>query len=193
MILPIRRYGDPVLRKEAQEITSNTPELQTLIDNMFETMKNADGVGLAAPQIGESIRLFVVDVRHYEEDYQEKTGEPFPDAWKECMVFINPEIIAESDEESEFEEGCLSVPDIHEMVTRPSKISLQYLDRHFTPQKMEVDKLMARVIQHEHDHLDGILFLDHMSAFKRRMLQRKLRDIQRGVLETKYPMAKLSA
>ena len=193
MILPIRRYGDPVLRKEAQEITSNTPELQTLIDNMFETMKNADGVGLAAPQIGESIRLFVVDVRHYEEDYQEKTGEPFPDAWKECMVFINPEIIAESDEESEFEEGCLSVPNIHEMVTRPSKISLQYLDRHFTPQKMEVDKLMARVIQHEHDHLDGILFLDHMSAFKRRMLQRKLRDIQRGVLETKYPMAKLSA
>ncbi|MBL7977105.1 MAG: peptide deformylase [Bacteroidetes Order II. Incertae sedis bacterium] len=193
MILPIRRYGDPVLRKEAQAITSNTPELQTLIDNMFETMKNADGVGLAAPQIGESIRLFVVDVRHYEEDYQEKTGEPFPDAWKECMVFINPEIIAESDEESEYEEGCLSVPDIHEMVTRPSKISLQYLDRNFAPQTMEVDKLVARVIQHEHDHLEGILFLDHMSAFKRRMLQRKLRDIQRGVLETKYPMAKLSA
>jgi len=193
MILPIIRYGDPILRKEAQKITENTPELQTLIENMFETMKNAEGVGLAAPQIGQSIRLFVVDIRHYEEDYQEKTGEPFPEDWKSVMVFINPDIVEEGEEESDYEEGCLSVPDIHEMVTRPSKIKLRYLDRHFVQQEMTVDKLLARVIQHEYDHLEGVLFLDHLSAFKRRMLQRKLRDIQRGLLETKYPMAKLPA
>lgn len=189
MILPIRRYGDPVLRQETQPIMKNTPKLQQLIDDMIETMHQADGIGLAAPQIGESIRLFVADVSHFEETFEEETGEPFPENWRTPIAFINPEIIDESDDEVDFEEGCLSVPDIREMITRPAGIRVKFLDRNFDVHEWDVSRIMARVFQHEFDHIEGVLFLDHLSSFKRRMLQRKLRDIQRGEIETPYLMA----
>lgn len=189
MILPIRRFGDAVLRKDAADIEADTPELQTLIDNMIETMHNAEGVGIAAPQVGEAIRLFVVDVHHLEEEYEKEHKTPFPDKWKAPIAFINPEILAESEDEIEFEEGCLSIPEIREMVVRPRAITIRFLDRHFQAQTWEVDKIMARVIQHEFDHIEGVLFIDHISAFKRRMLRRKLQEITKGTLIPSYPMA----
>jgi peptide deformylase len=184
MILPIVVYGAPILRMQTEDIEENTPELQTLIDDMVETMRGAAGIGLAAPQVGRLERLFVIDLGPMAEDLAEEGVELPP----QPMVFINPEIVDESGEESGFEEGCLSIPDLREEVTRPSGIRLTFLDRDFKLQEIAVSGLFARVIQHEYDHLEGVLFTDRLSAFRRRLLQGRLNDIARGKVDVDYRM-----
>lgn len=184
MILPIRLYGDQVLRTETETVTSDSPELQELIDDMLETMRGAEGVGLAAPQVGRRERVFVADVTPMlESDELDQDALP-----EQPMVLINPEITWESEAECEFEEGCLSIPDIREEVVRPERIRVRYLDREFNQLEVEVGNVLARVIQHESDHLDGILFIDHISPFRRRLLRRKLRDITKGDVEADYAL-----
>lgn len=187
MILPIRAYGDPVLKKMAQDIEPGHPGLKQLIADMFETMYAASGVGLAAPQIGQSIRLFIVDASPFAED---EDGQPTEDAHLKDFkkVFINPYIVEEEGEEWPFEEGCLSIPNIREAVMRQPKIVLQYQDEKFKEHEETFEGFAARVIQHEHDHLDGILFTDHLTPLRRRLLQGKLRDITAGRTEAKYKM-----
>lgn len=184
MVLPIYLYGSDVLREEAEEIQENSDELQALIEDMIETMRGAAGIGLAAPQVGRSLRLFVVDLDPLREDL-EADGEDVP---PQPMVFINPEIVAESDDAVAFEEGCLSIPDIRYDVDRPSAIEVSFLDRDFNQQVLEADGMLARVIQHEYDHVEGVLFLDYLSSFKRKLLTRRLRDISTGSFDAEYPV-----
>jgi peptide deformylase len=188
MILPIRSIGDPVLKKMSVDIEPGHPGLKELIADMFETMYAANGVGLAAPQVGHDIRLFIVDASPFSEDEE---GALIPDqehlkTFKK--VFINPYIVEEEGEEWPFEEGCLSIPGIREEVWRQPKIVLQYQDENFKDYEEEFDGYAARVIQHEHDHLDGILFTDHLPAMRKRVLKGKLRDISMGKTEAKYKM-----
>jgi len=187
MILPIRAYGDPVLKKVAQDILPAHHGLKELIDDMFETMYAANGVGLAAPQIGHSIRLFIVDASPFAED---EDGKPTEDAHLKDFkkIFINPYIVEEDGEEWPFEEGCLSIPNIREEVYRQPKIILQYQDEKFKEYEEEFEGFAARVIQHEHDHLDGLLFVDHLPPLRRKLMHGKLRDISRGKTEAKYKM-----
>ncbi|GAB5519657.1 MAG: peptide deformylase [Rhodothermales bacterium] len=184
MVLPIHVFGSPVLREPTETIESDSPELQQFIDDMIETMHGATGIGLAAPQVGEAKRLFIIDLTPFEKDYAEEGIElpPMP------MVFINPEIVEESEEETEFEEGCLSIPDLRERVWRPEAVRLTYQDRHLAPHEIEVDGMMARVIQHEYDHLEGVLFTDLISPLRRRLLRRRLRGISEGDVEADYPL-----
>lgn len=189
MVLPIYVYGTEALRQETEPIEENTEALQTLVDNMIETMYAASGIGLAAPQVGRSERLFVVDVSAMAEEMEED-GEVLP---PQPMVFINPEIVWESEATCDFEEGCLSIPDVREMVTRPETIAIRYRDRHFEEQELEVGSVLARVIQHEYDHLDGVLFTDHLSAFRQRLLRRTLKRMARGEVEADYPLATRNA
>ncbi len=186
MILPIHVYGDPVLRAETQDVEADSPDLQQLIDDMLETLRGAAGIGLAAPQVGRAERLFLVDLSAMLDDLEEDERSALP---PQPMVFINPEILWESDEETEFEEGCLSIPDLRELVVRPVRIRLRYRNRQFEEQEMEVGSLLARVIQHEYDHLDGILFVDLISSFRRGLLRRRLREMARGNVEAEYPLA----
>lgn len=187
MILPIYTYGASTLREETVPVEENSEALQQLIDDMIETMRAAEGVGLAAPQVGRPERIFVADVTPM---YSGRDGglEELQSLPAQPMVFINPEISWESEEECEFEEGCLSIPDIRELVVRPERIRLTYLDRDFERRDVEVDDVLARVIQHEIDHLDGVLFVDHISAFRRRLLRRKLRDMAKGEVEADYQL-----
>ncbi|RNL85984.1 peptide deformylase [Sinomicrobium pectinilyticum] len=187
MILPIVAYGDPVLRKETRDIDENYPELGTLIDNMFETMYNAYGVGLAAPQIGLPVRLFVIDASPFAED------EELEDEEREQLkgfkkVFINARILEETGEEWAFNEGCLSIPNIREDVSREEKIKIEYFDENFVKHTDEYDGLVARVIQHEYDHIEGILFTDKLSALKKRLLKGKLANISKGKVSVDYKM-----
>jgi len=179
-ILPIVAYGDPVLKRVADEIETDYPELGQLVDNMFETMYNASGVGLAAPQIGLSIRLFIVDATPFCEDHPELDGF--------VKVFINPIILEESGKKWDFNEGCLSIPDIREDISRKPKILIEYYDENWELQEKEFDGMAARVIQHEYDHIEGILFTDHLPALKRRMLKGRLKDITMGNIDVKYRM-----
>ncbi|MBP7514602.1 MAG: peptide deformylase [Flavobacteriales bacterium] len=187
MVLPIRAFGDPVLKKVAADIKPGHPGLEQLIKDMFETMYAANGVGLAAPQVGQSLRLFVVDASPFAED---EDGKPTEDAHLKDFkkVFINPYIVEEEGEEWGFEEGCLSIPGIREEVERQPRIVLQYQDEKFRDHEEEFDGYAARVIQHEHDHLDGILFTDHLTPLRKRMLKGKLRDISLGKTDAKYNM-----
>jgi peptide deformylase len=187
MILPIRSYGDPVLKKMAQDIEPGHAGLKELIADMFETMYAANGVGLAAPQIGQSIRLFIVDASPFAED---DDGKPTEEAHLKDFkkVFINPYIVEEDGEEWGFEEGCLSIPNIREEVFREERIVLQYQDENFKEHEEVFTGFAARVIQHEHDHLDGILFVDHLAPLRRRLLNGKLRDISNGKTDVKYKM-----
>lgn len=180
MILPIYVYGAPILTSATERVVSNSPELQTLIDDMIETMHGASGIGLAAPQVGRSERLFVIDLSPLEME-----DEQIPDG---PMVFINPEILEESIEEDEFEEGCLSIPDVREYVVRPEGVRMKYQDRELNSHVLEAEGMLARVIQHEYDHLEGILFLDYLSAFKRRLLKRRLREMTQGRVQADYPL-----
>lgn len=182
MILPIRLYGDPALRRGADDVSADSESIRQLIDDMIETMRAARGIGLAAPQVGRAERIFVAELA------SEIRPDGTREQMQEAMAFVNPEIIEESDEESEFEEGCLSIPDICETVRRPERIRMNYLDRHFRPQELEADGLAARVIQHEVDHLDGVFFVDRVSAFRRRLLRRKLREIAAGKAEADYAL-----
>jgi len=186
MILPVVAYGMPVLRKKGKEIPKDYPQLQTLIDNMFETMYASDGVGLAAPQIDRSIRLFVIDAEPFAniDDINEEEKENL----KGQRVFINPIILEESGKEWNFTEGCLSIPGINEDVKRKEKIKIEYLDRDFNKHTEEIDGLLARVIQHEYDHIEGVLFTDYLSPLKKRLLKRKLENISKGKVNVHYRM-----
>lgn len=188
MILPIRAYGDPVLKKMAQDIAPGHAGLDQLIADMYETMYAANGVGLAAPQVGHSIRLFIVDASPFAVDDKDQPipGQEHLKDFK--RVFINPYVVEEEGEEWPFEEGCLSIPNIREEVKRQPRIVLQYQDAKFKEHEEEFDGFAARVIQHETDHLDGRLFVDHLPALRRRLLQGKLRDISMGKTDAKYKM-----
>lgn len=186
MKLPIVAYGDPVLRRKTDEIDSQYPDLKGLIEDMFETMYAARGVGLAAPQVGLSIRLFVIDATPFAEDDDDGEGDPSLKDFKK--VFINPIIIEESAEKWGFTEGCLSIPDINEEVIRPSRIVLNYLDEEFIEQEIELEGLAARIVQHEYDHIEGKLFVDKLGPLKKTMLKSRLDDISKGMIRVGYKM-----
>lgn len=188
MILPIVAYGDPVLKKQAEEIDKDYPNLKELIDNMYETMYGAQGVGLAAPQVGLSIRLFIVDGAPFADDEED---EPDPKAvgmedFKK--VFINPIIEEESGEKWGFHEGCLSLPKLREEVFRKEVIHISYYDENWELKEETYDGYKARIIQHEYDHIEGILFTDHLSVLKKKMLTKKLQNISRGEISVDYKM-----
>jgi len=178
MILPVVAYGLPILRKKAIEIDKNFPKLQELIENMYETMYAANGVGLAAPQINQSIRLIVIDAPSA--DKEEKT------IFKK--VLINPLILKTEGEEWAYNEGCLSIPDIHEDVFREAVVHIQYYDENFKFFQETYSGIIARIIQHEYDHIEGKLFVDHLTPLKKMLLKRKLQEISSGEIETKYKM-----
>ena len=178
MQYPITVYGDPLLRKKAVKIERDHPGLMEIIDNMWETMYNSDGAGLAAPQAGLSIRLFIIDASSASDE------EPVLKDFKK--VFINPEIIETSGNEWVMNEGCLSLPNIREDVKRPDVVRLRYLDENFEQHEEEFRGYAGRIIQHEYDHLEGILFIDHLSPLKRRLLKSKLKNIALGKIVPHY-------
>ncbi|PCJ67385.1 MAG: peptide deformylase [Bacteroidetes bacterium] len=183
MIYPIRAYGDAVLRAECEEITEFNDELKKLVDDMFETMDASDGVGLAAPQIGKKMRLFTIDSTLFDKGKdKDKKDEGLR------QIFINPVILEETGEEWAFEEGCLSIPDIREDVLRQPNVRLKYQTADGKEKEEEFDGMTARVIQHEYDHIEGVLFVDHVSAFKRQLLKGKLANISRGKVNVHYRM-----
>lgn len=186
MILPIRAFGDPVLRKKGKDIDKDYPELSILIENMFETMHGAHGIGLAAPQIGLDIRLFVVDATPLAED------EDYEDIAEELKtfkkVFINAKILEESGEEWKFNEGCLSIPEVREDVKRKETILIEYYDENFVKHTETFSDIRARIIQHEYDHIEGVLFTDHLSALKKKLVKGKLQKISQGDINTSYKM-----
>ncbi|MDR8392262.1 peptide deformylase [Aliifodinibius sp. S!AR15-10] len=181
-ILPIVTYDDDVLRTKTKPVKKNSEELQNLIDDMFETMYNADGVGLAAPQVGQLVRVFVADADPMIDDADQSAKKYGP------LTMINPEIAETSEAEVEMEEGCLSIPGVNAAVKRPEKIKVRYLDRDFNQQELDLDGWLSRVVQHEKDHLDGVLFLEYLSYFKQKMLSSKLNEIEKGEKETDYPL-----
>lgn len=189
MVLPIVAYGDPVLKKEGEEIDENYEGLKDLIDNMFETMYQASGVGLAAPQVGKSIRLFIVDASPFAEDHDEENPDPKAKGLENFKkVFINPIIEEEQGEDWSFQEGCLSIPTIREDVYRKERITISYYDENFDFHEETLDGYAARVVQHEYDHVDGILFTDHLSPLKKRLLNKKLSNISKGSVDVAYRM-----
>ncbi len=188
MILPIYPYGSPILREETIPVEHDSPALQHLLDDMVETMHAASGIGLAAPQIGRRERLFVVDLSAMAEDLMEELGEVPPWA-RTPMAFINPEIVDEDEDLCEYEEGCLSIPDIREMVARPDRVRVRFLDRTFEAHDIVATGILARVVQHELDHLHGVLFIDHISQLRRKLLNRRLRSIARGEGDADYLLA----
>jgi len=189
MILPIVAYGNPILRKVAEDIIPEYQELSKLISDMWETMYHSNGVGLAAPQINRSIRLFVMDssqiFRNMKEDDEK---ENYPDDPGIKKVFINPHIIALDGEEWCYNEGCLSIPKIREDVFRAEEVTLEYVDESFEPMELTANGLTARIILHEYDHIEGKLFIDHLKPLKRKLLRRKLDDISKGKIKVDYRM-----
>jgi len=179
MIYPIVVYGDPVLKKKAQDIKKGEIDVKALSQDMFETMESASGIGLAAPQIGKSIRMFVVD------------GTPIEDEDMEGFrkVFINPQMIEETGEPWAFEEGCLSIPNIREDVSRKENIKIKYYDEDWNLHEEAYDGMKARIIQHEYDHIEGILFTDYLTPLKKRMLKGKLTNITKGKMKVDYRVA----
>ena len=187
MILPIVAYGDPVLRKVGKEIDKEYPQLEKLIADMKETMYNAQGVGLAAPQIGKDIRLFLIDASPFADD--EDLSEEDRDVLKNFnRVFINAKIVKEEGDEWAFSEGCLSIPDVREDVFRQETITIEYQDENFEKHTEVLGGLAARVFQHEYDHIDGILFTDKLSSLKKRLIKKKLENISKGKVEAGYRM-----
>lgn len=187
MILPIVGYGDPVLRKRGEDITTEHPNLPEIISNMYETMYNACGVGLAAPQVGLSIRLFVIDTAPFSDD------EELPLDEQEQLkgfkrTFINAKMLKEEGELWSFNEGCLSIPDVREDVYRNEKITIEYYDEKFVLQTEVFDGLVARVIQHEYDHIEGVLFTDLISSLKKKLIKKKLQNIMDGKSKPDYRM-----
>ena len=192
MVLPIYTYGQPVLRERAIAVDPDAPGFDadafaTLVSDMVETMHGASGIGLAAPQVGHSLRLFVIDLSPYAEEIAEENGGTTP-AWAlGPLALINPEIgPAEGAEKEAFEEGCLSIPDLRDEVVRPDRVTLRFLNNAFETVEMEAGGMLARVVQHELDHLDGVLFVDHVSALRKRMLRRRLKKMASGDVEAEY-------
>lgn len=180
MILPITAYGHPVLKKVAQDIDKDYPELEQFIKDMFETMYFAEGVGLAAPQVNKSIRVFVMDASHYADE--------IPEAKDFKKIFINAHITERSGDEKLVEEGCLSIPHIREEVWRKNDIRIEYYDENWQFHNETYSGMIARIIQHEYDHLDGVLFVDKVSMLRKTLLKRRLQDITTGNIKTDYKM-----
>ena len=178
MIYPIVIYGSPVLRRKSENITPDYPDLKKLVEDMFVTLTDAEGVGLAAPQIGKNIRLFVVDCTPWGEDH--------PELAEYKRAFINAEIYERSEETDLFNEGCLSLPGLHENVRRPVKIRMRYVDENFVEHDEEFEGLPARVIQHEYDHIEGEVFTDHLSPLRRNLLKSKLQKLEKGKYSCTY-------
>ena len=178
MIYPVVAYGHPVLKTRGKDIEQGELDIKNLVADMFETMYNANGVGLAAPQIGKSLRLFVIDTEAVEDEEEPEVKQ----------AFINPQIMLEEGDEWAFEEGCLSIPNIREDVNRKPKIKIKYFDEEWVEHTKEFGGFAARVIQHEYDHIEGILFIDHVSAFKKRILKGKLTNISKGKVSVDYKM-----
>lgn len=178
MILPIYIYGFPVLKKVAEPIEKDYPELPQLLENMFETMYDAKGVGLAAPQIGLSIRIFVVDTVQMMKEEEKDKGIK--------KVFINAQVLHEEGEVWSYEEGCLSIPNIHGDVERPSRVKISYLDENFVSHEEEFDGINARVIQHEYDHIEGQLFIEKLKPLKKKLIQGKLNKMKAGDVKADY-------
>jgi peptide deformylase len=188
MILPIVAYGSPVLRKVCKDISPDYPHLNKLIDDMWETMYNSRGVGLAAPQINKEIRLFVMDSIQIIENLEEDEKEEYPNDEGYKGVFINAHIAELNGEEWAYNEGCLSIPKIREDVYRKEKVTINFVDEHFQPQTKTFNGITARVILHEYDHIDGKLFIDLLVPLKRKLLKRKLDDITKGKIKVDYKM-----
>ena len=180
MVLPIYAYGQPVLKKVAKDIDKDYPELEKLIADMWETMYNAQGVGLAAPQIGRGIRLFLVDSIQAMEEGKEADGIK--------QVFINAEIVAETGKEWAYEEGCLSIPDIRGDVKRQETLTIRFLDENFEEHTVTYSGINARIVQHEYDHIDGLLFTEKLKPIKKRLIKRKLENIKKGKIKLEYRM-----
>ena len=190
MILPILAYGDPILKKECEEIDKIYPDLQKLIVDMFETMYKAKGVGLAAPQIGKSIRLFIVDGSPFADKEEGEEDDPLAEGIEGFKkVFINPIIEEEEGKEWSFQEGCLSIPKIRENVTRKPDVVVSYYDENWKLHEEKYSGYAARIIQHEYDHIEGILFTDYLTPLKRKLLQKKLNNITDGLIEIDYKMS----
>jgi len=190
MILPIVAYGDPILKKECDEINESYPDLDVLIADMFETMYKAKGVGLAAPQIGKSIRMFIVDGSPFAETEEGEEEDPRAAGIEDFKkVFINPIIEEEDGKEWSFEEGCLSIPKIRENVTRKPDVVVSYYDQNWTLHEEKFTGYAARIIQHEFDHIEGILFTDYLTPLKRKLLQNKLKNITTGQIDVDYKMS----
>ncbi len=191
MILSIVAYGSNVLKVKASPVDTEDPNLEKLINNMWETMYNANGVGLAAPQIGESIRLFVIDASPFAQD--EELSPKEVEVLKDLkQVFINPTMIEETGEKWDFTEGCLSIPNIREDVSRQEEITIQFLDEKLKEKTLTLDGLAARVVQHEYDHIEGILFTDKLSPLKKKLLKSKLNNIIKGNINPDYKMRYLA-
>jgi len=188
MILPIVAYGSPVLKKKCIDISIDYEDLNILIQNMWETMYAASGVGLAAPQIGLSIRLFVVDASPFSND-ENLSIEERNNLSNFKEVFINPTLTPLTSEVNTFNEGCLSIPDIREDIVRENEILIEYLDENFKKKKLKLNGLRARVVQHEYDHIEGILFTDKLSSFKKRLIKTKLNNISNGKVNSDYLMS----
>lgn len=187
MVLPIIAYGDPVLRKVGVDIDENYPNLKELLQNMKETMKNAHGVGLAAPQIGKAIRLFLVDTTPFAEDEDlEEDERNFLASFNK--TFINAKIIEETGEDWAFNEGCLSIPDVREDVFRKDTLTIEYLDEDFKKHTETIGGIAARVVQHEYDHIEGVLFTDKISTLKKRLIKKRLEKIAKGKINPEYRM-----
>ena len=187
MILPIIAYGDPVLRKLGKSIDKEYPALESLLENMFETMYGAKGIGLAAPQIGLPIRIFIVDATPFKDDEELELEERnFLSTFKQ--VFINAQIIDETGDEWVFNEGCLSIPDVREDVFRNETVKIEFLDEKFEKHTKEFSGIAARIIQHEYDHIQGILFTDKLSSLKKRLIKGKLANISKGKIRIDYRM-----
>lgn len=189
MILPIIAYGDPILRKKAMPVTKDHPGLLDLIANLFETMYAASGIGLAAPQVGHSIRLFIVDtipVLHNLD--KEDPDHDFKGEKGLKQIFVNARLLEKGGEDWRYNEGCLSIPRIREDVERPDEVTLEYQDEFFNTHRVLFNGLAGRVIQHEYDHIEGILFTDHLKPLKKRLLKKKMENISKGLVEVDYKM-----
>lgn len=189
MVLPIVAYGNPVLRKTGKEITPDFPNLKELIENMWETMYNSNGVGLAAPQINKDIRLFVVDSVQIIEGMEEEERKEYPDDKGYKGVFINARVLNKDGGEWPYNEGCLSIPKIREDILRQEKVSIRFQDENFIEHTKTFGGITARVILHEYDHIEGKLFIDYLKPLKKRLLKRKLDDISKGKVSVDYKMS----
>src|ERR1700742_4247363 len=189
MILPIVAYGAPILRMVSKDIAPDYPNLQKLIEDMWETMYSSNGVGLAAPQINRDIRLFVIDSQQIFENLEEGEKDKYPDGPGTRQVFINAHIVELNGEEWAYNEGCLSIPKIREDIYRSEEVTLQYVDENFEPHTETLNGITARVILHEYDHIEGKLFIDYLKPLKRTLLKRKLDDITKGKIKVDYRMS----
>jgi len=188
MILPVVAYGSPILRKVCDEITPEYPDLKKFISDMWDTVYNSNGVGLAAPQVNKPIRMFIVDTEQIVESFEEEDFKKYPNEIAIKQVFINARKITETGDTWAYNEGCLSIPKVREDIHRQRQIRLRYMDENFVEHEADFHGITARVIQHEYDHIEGKLFIDYLSQLKKRLIKKKLDDITSGKVKTDYRM-----